>query len=533
MRLLRNLGVVSGLTMASRVLGLARDVLMASRLGAGPLTDVFYQALTIPNTFRRVLAEGAFNAAFVPLYARELEGAGQAEAERFASEALSFMATVTALLVVAFQVLAPWLVYAFIPGVVEDPGLAALGALMLQIMMPYLLCMVVVAVIGGGLNSHGRFAAAAAAPMLFNLAMIAALVFRFADAAELTLWLSVSVTVSGLMQVALLWTAAERAKLHFRLRMPKLTPRVRRLLALGVPGAIAAGATQINVLVTSSISTLEEAARTYLYFAERLYQLPLGVIGIAMGLALLPNLARRVRSGDEAGGHFAMNRAIELSLALTLPATIAFLVIPGFLIEGILERDAFTSADTANTALALAAFALGLPAFIMIKVLTPGFFAREDTRTPMRFALWSVGLNLVLALALFFGGLGFMGLALAASIAGWLNAVLLAVTLRARGLLQVDARLRSRLPRLLGASVVMGVAVWLAAGPGAEAAREALPMLVSGWGRLALLFGVVGLGGAVYAAACMATGALRISEFAEAIRPAKGARPEPGGPPEI
>jgi len=267
MRLLRNLGVISILTLLSRIAGLAREILTAARLGAGPIADTFFQAMTIPNTFRRVLAEGAFNAAFVPLYARELEDKDRAEADRFASEALSFMATFTALLVIVFQVFAPWLAYIFFPGRVGDPDGLALAVLLLQIMMPYLLAMVVTALISGGLNSNGRFAMAAGAPVLLNIAMIAVLFFNPGPPGELVIWLAVSVTASGVLQVALLWTAAMRAKLRLRLLPPKLTPRVKRLLALGIPGALAASAMQVNVVVTSSIATLEEGARSWLNYA--------------------------------------------------------------------------------------------------------------------------------------------------------------------------------------------------------------------------------------------------------------------------
>ncbi|KAA5803398.1 murein biosynthesis integral membrane protein MurJ [Alkalicaulis satelles] len=518
MRLLRNLGVVSAFTFASRILGLVRESLMAGRLGAGPVADVFFQALVIPNTFRRVLAEGAFNAAFVPLYARELEGKGQAEADAFASEALSVLASVTLLIVVAIQVLAPWIGYAFFPGQIDDPGLFTLAVLLLQIMMPYTLCMVVTALIGGGLNSHGRFATAAGAPMLFNLALIVVLMFEFADRETLALWLAIGVTASGVMQVALLALAARRAKLKFTLRAPRLTPRVKRLIALGIPGAVAAGVTQINVLVTSSIAMLEDGARSYLYYSERLYQLPLGVIGIAMGLALLPNLARRLRSGDEAGGNFAMNRSIEISLALTLPAVAAMLVIPQFLVGGLFEWGAFTAEHTANTAMVLIAYGTGLPAFILIKVLTPGFFAREDTATPMRYALISVGVNFFLAVTLFFGGVGFVGLAIATSVAGWINVLMLTRTLLARKLWRLDARLAARLPRQVLAAAMMAAAVWVLAGPGADWITGLAPSLGRYPGQLIVLGAVVALGAVIYGLAALALGALTREDLRDLVR---------------
>ncbi len=528
MRLLRNLGVVSGFTLLSRVLGFAREILTAARLGAGPASDIFFQAFLIPNTFRRLLAEGAFNAAFVPLYAGKAEAEGREEADRFAREALSVLVTATALIVVFFQLAAPWLVYPFFLERATDPETRPLTILLLQIVMPYLLCMAVSALIGGALNSHGRFAAAAGAPTLLNILLIGVLVAGAPTEARLVTQMSIAVTASGVLQAALLVWAARASGLQIALRPPKLTPSVKRLFALGVPGAIAAGATQINVLATSSVSMLQEGARSWMNYAERLYQLPLGVIGIAMGVALLPNLARRVRAGDEAGGQFAMNRAIELSLALTLPAAAAFVAIPAFLVEGLFEWQRFTAADTLATSYALAAYGAGLPAFVLVKVLSPGFFAREDTRTPMAFAIASMALNLVLGVGLFFGGLGYIGLAIATSAAGWLNVALLGATLLRRGLFGPDARLAARLPRLTLAAGAMAGAVFLAALYADALQAELMDAgLAAGLARSLVLGGVVALGGLVYGGVCMATGALRLSEFAEALRPARGARPDP------
>ena len=525
MRLLRNAGVVSGLTLLSRLLGLVREMFVAAYLGAGPVADTFFQALTVPNTFRRVLAEGAFNAAFVPLYAGELEKHGKAEADAFMREALSGLVAVALLIVIAFQIAAPWLAYVFFPGAAGDADLMALATLLLQLTMPYLLCMAVTALLSGALNTHGRFAAPTASQLLFSLVLIAILAADFAKGERLAFWLSIGVSASGLLQAGFLWAAAARGGLKPSLRLPRLTPRIKRLIALGVPGALAAGTVQINVLVTSSIATLEAGARSWLNYAERLYQLPLGVIGIAMGVALLPNLTRRLRAGDEAGGAFAMNRALEVSMAFTLPAVAAFVLIPEFLVAGLFERGRFTADDTAATALVLVIFAAGLPAFILVKVLSPGFFAREDTKTPMRFSIAAVVLNFGLAVSLFFGGLGYAGLAVATTAAGWLQAGLLASTLSRRGDLKLDARLLSRLPRIALAAAAMGAGVWVLvrfehgwAGP-LEAIAGSLLAPVIG------LVGVIALGAALYAFTSLASGALKLSELREALRPRRGAAP--------
>jgi putative peptidoglycan lipid II flippase len=529
MRLLRNLGVVSSLTLLSRLLGFAREILTANYLGAGPVADTFFQALTIPNTFRRVLAEGAFNSAFVPLYAKQLEGADKASADAFASDALSVLFTVTFAIVVLFQIAAPWLAYIFFPGDLQNPEGLAFGAFLLQITMPYLLAMAVTALIGGVLNTHGRFAIAAAAPVLFNLVLIVILALDFAEGKALAVALAIGVTTSGLLQAILLWAAAKASGLKIRLKLPRVTPQVRRLIALGVPGAVAAGATQINILVTSSIAMFETGARSYLNYAERLYQLPLGVIGIAMGVALLPTLARRIRNHDDENANFITNRALELSLALTLPAAVAFLVIPEFLVQGIYERGAFNETSSSNTAIALAAYAVGLPAFVLVKVLAPGFFAREDTQTPMKIALGAVGLNLALALALFFGGLGFLGLAIATAAAGWFNAALLGVTLRMRGYLKTDIRLWSRLARVVIACAVMGAGVYILVAQMPYLTQMMSPYIGESWSNVAMLLFVVAVGAVIYASFCLVTGAVKISEISQALRPGKA---DPATPPD-
>ena len=461
MRLLRSSAVVGGFTLLSRFFGVTRDILLAARLGAGPLTDAFFTALTFPNLFRRIFAEGAFNSAFIPLYARRLEGEGAEEADRFASEVLSVLTVSVLGLVVLTQILMPWLMYPLGPGFISDPDLFAFAVLMTQITMPYLLCMSLAAMISGALNSHARFATAAAAPILLNVVLITVLLFAPGERHDLALWLSIGVTASGVLQAGWLYLTARQNGIRLTFHAPRLTSGVKRLIVLGVPGAAAAGVTHVNQLVSGSIATLQEGARSWIYYAERLYQLPLGVIGIAMGVALLPALSKRLRAGDDAGAMGGQNRAIEISMALTLPAAGALLVIPDAVVAGLFQRGAFDSSDTARTALALAIYAAGLPAFVLIKVFAPGFFAREDTLTPMKFAGASMAVNLLVGVALFFGPLGYAGLALGTTLAGWLNAILLGFTLMRRGQFVADPRLKHRLSRIVLACLVMMAALWL------------------------------------------------------------------------
>jgi putative peptidoglycan lipid II flippase len=472
MRLLRSSAIVGGFTMISRVLGLVRDMLLAARLGAGPVADAFFVALQFPNLFRRIFAEGAFNAAFVPLYAGRLEEKGEDEAGRFAREVLSVLTTSVLAIVVIAQIAMPWLMYALGPGFIQDPDLFAFAVLLTQITMPYLLCMSIAAMLSGALNSHERFASAAAAPILLNIVLISILAWGPGSYGSLAWLLCIGVTFSGILQVIWLVGAARRAGVKLGLAAPRLTPAVKRLLILGVPGAAAAGVTHINQLVASSIATLQEGARSWIYYADRLYQLPLGVIGIAMGVALLPALSKRLRAGAEDEANGGLNRALEISMALTLPAAAALFVIPDLIVSGLLERGAFEETARINTSIAVMIYAAGLPAFVMIKVFSPGFFAREDTVTPMKFAAIAVVLNLVVGVTLFFSpnivpglaaleGYRFAGLALATTLAGWLNALLLAGTLVQRKQYRMDPRMVNRLPRILGAVVIMAVSLWM------------------------------------------------------------------------
>ncbi len=524
MRLLRSSAVVGGFTLLSRFFGVTRDILLAARLGAGPLTDAFFTALTFPNLFRRIFAEGAFNSAFIPLYARRLEGEGAAEADRFASEVLSVLTVSVLGIVVLAQIVMPWLMYPLGPGFISDPDLFAFAVLMTQITMPYLLCMSMAAMISGALNSHARFATAAAAPILLNVVLISVLLFAPGERRDLALWLSIGVTVSGVLQTSWLYVTARRAGIRLTFQAPRLTSGVKRLIVLGVPGAAAAGVTHVNQLVSGSIATLQEGARSWIYYAERLYQLPLGVIGIAMGVALLPALSKRLRAGDDAGAMGGQNRAIEISMALTLPAAAALLVIPDAVVAGLFQRGAFDGSDTARTALALAIYAAGLPAFVLIKVFAPGFFAREDTLTPMKFAAASMVVNLLVGVALFFGPMGYAGLALGTTLAGWLNAILLGGTLVRRGQFIADPRLKHRLSRIVLACLVMMAALWLIV-RFAEAPVTAALAAPLGAALTALVWmGVLVISGlAVFVASTLLLGGLRPQELLGALKRDPGA----------
>jgi len=500
MTLLRSVATVGSYTLVSRVMGFARDILTAALLGAGPVADAFFVAQRLPNLFRSLFAEGAFSAAFVPLFAGAIAADGKPAARRFAEDALAVLLTALLAFVLLGEIFMPVVMRIIAPGFVDDPPKFALAVVLARITFPYLLFIALVALQGGILNSVDRFAAAAATPILLNLSLIAALLlmnrFDWRDGRALA-W---AVTGAGLAQFLWLMASCARAGLALRLPWPRLTPGVRRTLAIMGPGAIGAGVTQVNLLISTALaSLLPGGSVSYLYYADRLNQLPLGVVGIAVGTAILPPLSRQLRLGDLAGAVATQNRGLELALLLTLPAAVALAVLASPIFAVLFQRGAFTPADTAATAAALAAYAAGLPAFVLVKVLAPAFFARHDTATPVKIAIAAMAVNLVLTLVLM-RVLAHVGIALATTCAGWVNALSLLVLLVRRGHFRLDRRARRSLPRVVVAAAGMGgvlVPLRLAIG---TAFTGTLAV------RIAALLGLVGAGFAAFAVLALALG---------------------------
>lgn len=519
MRLLRSTATIAGLTLVSRVLGLIRDVMVARYLGAGVVSDAFFTAFKLPNVFRRMFAEGAFNAAFVPLYAKRIEQEGEAAADGFASEAAAALISTVAMIVIVFELTMPIslnIIGFGLDRAVNEDGISPyyLAVLYALVTMPYLLFMSVTAMFSGVLNTRNKFALAASVPILLNLFMISALFItpRLGfDQRDIGLALTVAISLSGIVQAAAVVWGARRAGMTLHIKRPRLTPGVKRLIVLGVPGVISAGITQINLLVSHSIAVFQASAASWLTYADRLYQLPLGMIGIAMGVALLPSLSRSLRAGNDASAMNTMNRAIELSMLFTLPAAAALYIVPDILIAGLFERGEFTAETTQQVAKALKFFALGLPAFVLLKVLTPAFFAREDTRTPMIWAGVSAVINITLGFTLFHT-VGFEGLALATSVAAWVNVIGLAVLLTRSQHLVTDTRLRKRLPRIALSAVIMGVAlVYVSAYvPDLGAAGFLVDILALG--------ALTGIGGLVFGLAAAVLRAYGLADVKEAFK---------------
>lgn len=513
MALARAIATLGGWTMASRLLGFVRDILLASVLGAGMVADAFFVAFKFPNFFRRLFAEGAFNAAFVPLFSERLAREGAGPARRFAANVAAVMVAFMLCFTFVVQLAMPWLMYAIAPGFSDEPEKFDLAVELTRLTFPYLTFMSLAALIAGMLNSLHRFAAAAAAPIVLNIVLIAALTLVRGGYIELPGHaLAVAVSIAGAGQFVLLVVACRRAGIMVRLPRPRLTPGVRRVFRLMAPGLIGAGVVQVNLVVDVILaSMLPQGSVSWLYFADRVNQLPLGVVGVAVGVALLPMLSRHLSAGDEAAATHTQNRAIEFALLLTLPAAAALLTIPAPIVGVLFQRGAFGAADAAATAGALVAFAAGLPAYVLIKALTPGFFARQDTKTPVKIAVMSMAANVVVAVILM-QVLAHVGIALATACSAWLNAAMLAVVLRRRGQLQFDAKLRSAAPRIGAAALCMTAALW-------AAERALAPLFAGGSEQRFLALALLVLAGlAAYGIVVQATGAARFGDLRASLR---------------
>lgn len=508
MRLLRSALTVSFWTMASRILGLVRDLMIGAYLGSGPVADAFVAALALPNMFRRFFAEGAFNFAFVPMFAKRLEQGD--DPLGFARSAFSLLAAILIGLSVLATIFMPALVWIQVSGYAADERFdmtVELG----RIVFVYILFISLAALLSGVLNASGRFAAAAAAPVLLNVFLIAGMVLAVSAGWDIGRTMAWAVVVAGIGQFALVWWAAARAGFVVLPQMPRWTPEMARLFQVMGPAILAGGVVQINLLVGRQVASGTEGAVTWLYFADRLYQLPLGVIGIAIGIVLLPNLTRRLAADDAAGAGEAYSRATELALFFTLPAAAALVAIPVPLVSVLFERGAFEARDTAQTAAALAIYGAGLPAFVLQKTMQPVFFAREDTKSPFRYALVAMVVNAAIAVGLM-PVIGFLAAALGASVAAWAMVGLLYIGSRRFGpSAKFDARAVRRTARALLATLIM-------AGAAFGMAHVLADVLVSPGLRYVALATLVAGSLFVYLAAAFSVGAISRSDLQGALR---------------
>ncbi|MTJ03783.1 MAG: murein biosynthesis integral membrane protein MurJ [Sediminimonas qiaohouensis] len=458
-RLLSGFVTVGMWTMLSRILGFLRDAMILAWLGTGPAYEAYVVAFRLPNMFRRFFAEGAFNMAFVPMFSKRYEA--DEDAPGFAAQAFAGLASVLLVLTLLAQVAMPWLVLGLASGFAgqeQFPLSVEFG----RIAFPYILFISLAALLSGVLNAMGRFAAAAAAPVLLNVLLIggmAGAAWLGTDVARALVW---TIPVAGIAQLALVWTAARRAGFTMPLRRPRWTPEMARLVRVAIPAALAGGVVQVNLLVGQQVASYFDHAVGWLFAADRLYQLPLGVVGIAIGVVLLPDLSRRLKAGDEAGSRDALSRAAEVSLGLTIPAAVALVVVPLPLVSVLFERGATTADDSAAISLAVMIYGLGLPAFVMQKILQPLYFAREDTRSPFNYALVAMVVNALVAVGLA-PFIGWIAAAIGTTIAGWAMVVQLALGVRPMGkVARFDARFHKRIWRILAAAAIMGGVLWAA-----------------------------------------------------------------------
>src|SRR5215510_10056187 len=455
---------VGGLTLLSRLTGFARDIVLAALLGAGPIADAFFVALRLPNHFRAIFAEGAFNAAFVPAYARIREQGGAAPAGLFADRVFTLlMASQIVLLVIALA-FTPSVIGLLAPGFVDDPGRFSLAVDLTRVTFPYLLLISVVTLYGGILNALGRFATAAAAPILLNISIMAALALAllFPTAGHEAAW---GVLIAGCLEVLLLAVDVTRQGARPAFRWPRLDEELKLFLKRFGPATIGSAETQIALFADTIIASfLATGALSALYYADRLNQLPIGVIGIAAGTVLLPEMARRIAAGDEAGARHAQNRAIELTLLLSVPCLVAFLMVPELIMRALFTRGAFTAADAQAAAATLAAYAIGLLPFVLMRSATVTFLARGDTMTPVKALAVAVAVNVALKVALM-GTLAQVGLALATAVGAWVNLMLLVWFAARQRLIALDARLVRAVGRLAVAGLALALTLWLAQAP--------------------------------------------------------------------
>ncbi len=507
--LIRAFSTVGGWTMASRILGLVREMLMARAIGTSPMADAFLTAFRLPNMFRRFLAEGAFNSAFVPMFRKR---ADDIEASRaFAQNAFSGLATIALILILLVQILTPAFVVLLSHGFSGDERLP-LAVNYTRVTIFYIFFMSLAALLSGVLNSFNRFAMAAAAPVVLNVIMVAALTLMlFVDVANKGMVLSIAVFLAGLAQFAMLWWGAKKLGIKLGIKLPKWNADMKDLVRLALPSTFAAGVTQINLVVGAQIASTIVGAQSWLYYADRLYQLPLGVIGVAIGIVLLPSLTSMIKENDVEGGQIQLNTSVLFAMLLTIPSAAALFAIAGPLIQVLFEGGAFNRADTIATASAVSIYALGLPAFVLHKIYQPLYFAREDTRSPFRFALWSMVLNVVIAVGLM-NVIGYMAPVWSSVISAWVMAFMLWRGTKSFGAAAVLTSATKRsIAIFFGAAIAMGCVSLLLSNLGAS-------ILEHGLGKWIMILIIISVSAALYFGIVMMVAKIRPSDIKKMMR---------------
>ena len=516
MSLVRNVATVSGITLVSRILGFARDMAIAVVFGAGVRADAFFVAFQFANLIRRLLTEGALNAAVVPLYLRARDHDGETAAGAYAGELIGTLAAALTGIALLAALAMPLVVTVLAPGFMFGGPRMSIAVELARLMVPYLALAGPLAVLIGVLNANHRFAVAAFAAAVFNAAMLAALGMVFllpsGDHDVSGRIVAAGVAAAGVAQLILVgiavWLGPKRVT---PIRVSFGAP-VRRFVALAVPGLVASGIPQITMIAAVMVASASPGAVSWLYYANRLIELPLGIVGIAIGTVLVPAFTHALRSGNQTGRITAESRGLELALGLALPAAVALAVLASPIVAVLFERGAFAPADTAATASALSALALGLPGHVLVKAFSPVFFAREDTRTPMLAALAGFAVALLGSLLLL-PGLGHVGVAMAVAASGWVSAGVLGAIIARRIGFSLDRDARRRLPCIAIAAIVMGVAI--------AALQMPLDPWLAGSSILARLIGLgalIGAGLSVYGLLLHLMGVTRLRDLLTAVR---------------
>ena len=515
MNLYRAIGSIGGLTMVSRVLGFARDMIGSRVLGASHANDAFNLAFLLPNIFRRLFAEGAFSAGFVPLFARRLQAGGTEDAQAFSSEILSVFMPTLLLVTIVFEIAMPGILLVVAGEYQQVPGKLDLAVELTRWTFPYLLFISLVALLSGVLNSLTRFAVAAFAPALLNVALIVGLLVAPPDKVETVRYMAIAVLLGGIAQFALCWVAVRHAGIRLRLGRPRMTPAVRELIVLILPATVAAGVYQISQLFYAYFSSrLGEGALTNLSYADRLNQLPLSIIGTALGIAILPSISQAIARDDEVEAADVQARAFDLSMLLTLPATLALAVAAGPIIGALYQGGEYSVESARITGNILAILVTGLPAYVLVKVLTPAFYARKDVKTPVRIAMSVLGAGVV-ANFLLIPVMGIYSLAMVTSASAWINFALLFGILHARGQFRMPAWLVGRVAKQLIAALAMAAALYGIRAVAGDLFFGSLIERVIGLGAL------VGIGGIVYFAVAWMIGGIDREAIATLRRRAK------------
>ncbi len=507
MKLLKAMATVGGLTGVSRILGFIRDVMTAAILGAGPVADAFIVALKLPNFFRRITAEGAFSVSFVPMYTKKREQEGDDSADSFASNTFGVMCLILTPFVIAAMMAMPFIIGVLAPGFGEGSARHDLAVEMTRITFPYLLLISLSALLGGVLNAHNRFMPFAATPIVFNLTLIAALLWlepRMATGGHALSW---GLFAAGFLQVIGLMYFIKKCNIKIKFQMPKFDDDTKKLFALMGPGVLGAGIMHVNLFVDVIIaSTLAEGSISYLYYADRLNQLPLGMVGIAVGTALLPMLSRAFAGGDVGEAKHLFNRSMEVCLLLALPAGVAMMVVAQPLIKSLFQYGAFDAEDAKTTALVLMGYAVGVAPYVAGKVLSTAYYARQDTKTPVKVAVICALINIGLSLILI-KPFGVAGIAFSTGMVGWIQFVMLFRGLKGEESTAFDTRFLHSFPRIVFSCCVMAVVLFIVAhySSGYYDASK--------FEKISALLILVASGLATYSLAILGTGAIKINDI--------------------